>query len=877
MPISIKHLTYLKFTDFDANLPNLLERLARTPEDYTPPALPDDPFRPYVEQLRDFVVSELEVSLLNIHDLILLGAKDTPDSVQTKTPPPLPAAFKSRVLVVNPQESLTPPEREFDNFNAGFAAYEGRVLLLGEPGAGKTTTLLAFTREKANARLIHPAAPLPVYAPLSSWDGKTELSDWLASTIEVDATTLRREIDAKRALLILDGLDEMAVERLDPYKPDAEPRDFRIEILDKLKPLETAALVSCRVKDYDDIVGKAGEKIALNGAVTLQPLSDGQIHAYLHNQPELWDALQADDALLDMARTPLLLTLLAIGYRDSTPEERAQLRDLSASPGNLRDRIFEIYVQKRHEHEENRTGEKLSYTTKELTDRLGRAVVEMFTASFRLNDLLLAWRDFSDVDKGNLSELAVQLHLLRSAGVGRVSWAPEQPDEMRWRFLHLWLRDYFAFPCAMRLLRDKDAEIRNKGCLVLGRLNEPRAVEPLINALHDPEWDVRSNAAYGLGKIADPRAVNPLIGALSDVDSEVRKSAVDALRAMIDPHTVKMLIIALGHPDDEIRRAVSNILTNMVVDALGVDPLIAALSDDNHEIRRAVSNILTNIVVDAPSVDPLIATLNDPDGEVRKNAAFVLGKIADPRAVNPLIDALHDPEWDVRSNAAYGLGKTADPRAVNPLIDALHDPEWDVRSNAAYGLGKIADPRAVNPLIAALSDLDGEVRSNAAEALCEIADPRAVDPLIAALSDPNWQVCHNAIYALGEIADPRAVDPLIATLSDLDSYVRSNAAYALGKIADPRAVDPLIAALSDLDSYVRSNAAYALGKIADPRAVNSVCNLLLDTTKILSSEKDINRVCDRAAEALVRIGTPEAIAAVEEWSREQGDGNLPDG
>ena len=59
---------------------------------------------------------------------------------------------------------------------------------------------------------------------------------------EVDATTLRREIDAKRALLILDGLDEMAVERLDPYKPDAEPRDFRIEILDKLKPLETAAL-----------------------------------------------------------------------------------------------------------------------------------------------------------------------------------------------------------------------------------------------------------------------------------------------------------------------------------------------------------------------------------------------------------------------------------------------------------------------------------------------------------------------------------------------------------------------------------------------------------------------------------------------------------
>ena len=75
---------HLIFTDFDTHLPNLLERLARTPEDYTPPALPDDPFRPYVEQLRDFVVSELEVSLLNIHDLILVGAKDTPDAVGDK-------------------------------------------------------------------------------------------------------------------------------------------------------------------------------------------------------------------------------------------------------------------------------------------------------------------------------------------------------------------------------------------------------------------------------------------------------------------------------------------------------------------------------------------------------------------------------------------------------------------------------------------------------------------------------------------------------------------------------------------------------------------------------------------------------------------------
>jgi hypothetical protein len=31
------------------------------------------------------------------------------------------------------------------------------------------------------------------------------------------------------------------------------------------------------------------------------------------------------------------------------------------------------------------------------------------------------------------------------------------------------------------------------------------------------------------------------------------------------------------------------------------------------------------------------------------------------------------------------------------------------------------------------------------------------------------------------------------------------------------------------------------------------------------------RICDHAAKALQRIATPEALAAVESWRREQGD------
>ena len=45
---------------------------------------------------------------------------------------------------------------------------------------------------------------------------------------------------------------------------------------------------------------------------------------------------------------------------------------------------------------------------------------------------------------------------------------------------------------------------------MLGDIGNPKAVEPLINALQDPGANVRHGAADALGKIGDLRAVIPL-------------------------------------------------------------------------------------------------------------------------------------------------------------------------------------------------------------------------------------------------------------------------------------------------------------------------------------------------------------------------------
>lgn len=75
---------------------------------------------------------------------------------------------------------------------------------------------------------------------------------------------------------------------------------------------------------------------------------------------------------------------------------------------------------------------------------------------------------------------------------------------------------------------------------MLGEIGDPRAVDPLIEALKDEYSRVRSSAARALGEIGDPKAVDPLTEALKDeyltytassgTHETVREAASEALK-----------------------------------------------------------------------------------------------------------------------------------------------------------------------------------------------------------------------------------------------------------------------------------------------------------------------------------------------------------
>jgi HEAT repeats len=62
----------------------------------------------------------------------------------------------------------------------------------------------------------------------------------------------------------------------------------------------------------------------------------------------------------------------------------------------------------------------------------------------------------------------------------------------------------------LQRLEDDNEGIRWTAAESLGRLEDPAAVEPLIDTLWDDDPRVRLKAAWALGQIGDPRALRPL-------------------------------------------------------------------------------------------------------------------------------------------------------------------------------------------------------------------------------------------------------------------------------------------------------------------------------------------------------------------------------
>lgn len=215
------------------------------------------------------------------------------------------------------------------------------LLILGTAGAGKTTALLQLTSELVRRAERDPRQPVPVVLHLSSWvDPAVPLKEWIADELSAKYQIPRslglQWLEQERLILLLDGLDEVS-------------RNLQSACINALNRFldespETGIAVCSRADDYEMAAGR----LQLETAVCLQPLRPEQIFDSINDSRTehraLDGALRNHNALLDLARSPLMLSILKLNYQDSSGD--SSVSALTGSAEAARRRLFDSYIDR---------------------------------------------------------------------------------------------------------------------------------------------------------------------------------------------------------------------------------------------------------------------------------------------------------------------------------------------------------------------------------------------------------------------------------------------------------------------------------------------------------------------------------------------------
>lgn len=238
------------------------------------------------------------------------------------------------------------------------------LLILGEPGHGKTIALLALAQYLLERFERDPTEtePLPVFLNLSTW-GRSKLSlvKWAAREVlekhHVSDTMCEDWITQGRIVLLLDGLDAL----------DLDARANCIQAINDFSREQIRSgrfhglAICCRFDEYK----KLTSRLNVQNAVKLHPLSEDQIRLYIELCGEKMAGLQAcldsDPLLSEDAKIPLILGMMSIAY-ELSPEKFSEISDEVEDLTGQQERkelITQAYLDRVFEPREEREEQRL--------------------------------------------------------------------------------------------------------------------------------------------------------------------------------------------------------------------------------------------------------------------------------------------------------------------------------------------------------------------------------------------------------------------------------------------------------------------------------------------------------------------------------------
>jgi GTPase SAR1 family protein len=219
----------------------------------------------------------------------------------------------------------------------------GRLVVLGEPGSGKTMLMVRLVLDLLARR--SPADPVPVLASAASWNPSDKaMSEWLAEQLIIDHPGLagaapapwerysraRALIAAGLILPVIDGLDEI---------PPAVRGPAIVGINDAMRP-GVRLVVTCRGKQFEEAVRPpGGTEVTLRGAAVIQllPLDAATVRRYLADDAggpvaaarwaPVLGLLDTESPCAQALRSPLMVGLARAVYNPRPGEISGATRD----------------------------------------------------------------------------------------------------------------------------------------------------------------------------------------------------------------------------------------------------------------------------------------------------------------------------------------------------------------------------------------------------------------------------------------------------------------------------------------------------------------------------------------------------------------------
>lgn len=200
----------------------------------------------------------------------------------------------------------------------------GRLVVLGEPGAGKTVLVMQLLIKLLNERKHDTSKPVPVLISAAAYDTSLAWDKWLAGHLAlrfgIGAEIAARLVRDGRILPVVDGVDEM-----DPVGKPVRAGVLVAALNASMRGQEKApVVVTCRLGEYQALV----REIDRATHIEMLPLTSDETVGYLQDQflnqdeQQRWEPVVAclranpDGPLATQLATPWRLTLALAAFRD---------------------------------------------------------------------------------------------------------------------------------------------------------------------------------------------------------------------------------------------------------------------------------------------------------------------------------------------------------------------------------------------------------------------------------------------------------------------------------------------------------------------------------------------------------------------------------